>query len=102
MTIQICAENHVAKILELSETEFATLWSTLGLPAQWCGEMYPHKVLQRLEALEPASLKRTKEKDGGWSRFGIKHSDISGHLRTLKNICELAGQEETMIYWGTK
>lgn len=98
MSICVWPENHTDKCINLSEVEFATLWAILDMPADWCGEFYPHEIAKRLEIIEPHLLARVK-KDGAWTEYGIEHQRIGLYLRQLKNIVDIAGKEETKIFW---
>ncbi len=99
MSICVWPENHTDKCMNLSQTEFATLWATLDMPADWIGEFWPHEIAKKLETIEPHLLVRAKEKGGTWTEFGIEHQRIELYLRQLRNIVDIAGKEETKIFW---
>lgn len=98
--VVIFPENHPDKYLDLSNEEFATFWSALDMNYDWCGEIYPQNLIQKLKVLQPAILQRAKEPDGCWTEYGIEHSKISSYVRKLRTICDIAESEETKVFWS--
>ena len=100
MSVSIYPENHRDQHLNLNGRNFATLWSALGLPADWCGELQPHAILESLKTLEPALVQRRKTTEGIWSEYGIEHQQIQRYIRKLTKICDIAEKEETKVVWS--
>ena len=101
----VYAEQCLPFEMNLSNDNFRTFTSALGLEAGWTGETSPHTVLQLLNAFDPALSLRVTEKrfNEGQVRsvtFGITPEQVERYVTCLKAIALAAEQREETIVWG--
>lgn len=90
--------------MNLANGSFTTLWSALGMDADWCGEIDARVLLHRLRTTDPSLAERADEiqrQEGSatFISFGIDGDRTARYFAMLETICREAERREQPILW---
>lgn len=86
--------------LNISNSNFSTLWNSLGLDFDYCGEVETDKVSSALNSLDENLLLRANYVEDNFYSFGIDRAQAKRYIDTLKDIVEEATKRNVKICWG--
>jgi len=91
--------------MNLANGNFRTLWNSLGLNFDYCGEIDPRTILKAINRTPVSLVERQTTEDNEEGKVHIIHCGIDTeqagwYFTTLTEICEEAEKREEKVYWG--
>ena len=101
----IISFTHYPFELNVANANFSTLWNSLGLEHDYCGEIDPRVVLKAINRTPVALIERqiTEDNEEGKVHIincGIHTKQAQRYITALTEICEEAEKREEKVYWG--
>ena len=87
--------------LNLANANFSTLWNSLGLEFDYCGEINSGELLNAVNSLDSELLLRANFVDGeNFYSFGIDKNQAARYIKKLHEICLEALKRGESVTWG--
>ena len=87
--------------LNLANGNFSTLWNSLGLEFDYCGEINSGELLKAVSSLDSELLLRANFVDGeNFYSFGIDKNQAARYIKKLHEICLEALKRGESVTWG--
>lgn len=86
--------------MNISSGNFSTLWNSLGLEFDYCGQIDPREVIDSLNSFDENLLIRANFVDGNIYSFGIDIERAKSYIDRLRNIAEESLKRNQLISWG--
>ncbi len=86
--------------LNVSNSNFSTLWGALGLDKQdWCGTISAQELLGALARVDESLILRANYVDGNFYSFGIDNERVAYYLNKLREILVQCLARNVDVFW---
>ena len=86
--------------INMSNRNFATLWSALGFEVELMGEMDARKLRSAVNTMPSSLMIRPSTTDGNFIDCGVSHAQVDRYIETFTQLCDEAERMETPVQWA--
>ena len=86
--------------MNVSSRNFGTLWSALGFPVDFSGEMDGRKLSKALDVIDTDLALRQYRTDDNFVDFGISRQQVDRYVIALKRLAIAAEKMELPMAWA--